>query len=150
MLILAQNTTLNERKIGYVKTLSQNIKNSIFLTAAPSQAVMKIANDHEELFGKEKHQSEEAQQLAHKISDIIHQLIYELSDEDKRYFTVSLILENLDDVCLLGAISHEVNRITHEKGTSLLSTTPKLFATLCRKTTLLLCSKEVEQHSIML
>lgn len=133
LLILAQNTTLNGRKIGYVKTLSQNIKNSIFLTAAPSQAVMKIANDHEELFGKEKHQSEEAQQLARKISDIIHQLIYELNDEDKRYFTVSLILENLDDVCLLGAISHEVNRITHEKGTSLLSTTPKLFCDIVQK-----------------
>ena len=127
LLKLAENSTLDSKKIGYVKTFVRGCEKDIIPTGSPSQAVLKIANNYEELYDKKQSPDEQSQSIAHNISETIHRFIHEMDDKSEEYFTASLILENLDDVCLLRAISEEVNRITHEEGTSLLSTTPKLF-----------------------
>lgn len=127
LLKLAKDSTLNSTKIKNVKTFAINCETKIIPTDSPTQAVLKIASNYEELYDKKQSPDEQSQSIARDISEITHRLIHEVADNAEKYFTASLILENLDDVCLLRAISEEVNRITHENGTSLLSTTPKLF-----------------------
>lgn len=118
-----------------ISTVANFVKSALRkgpLNVAPPATIGKVANDAEALFAKKDTPSDQQIADAQAISSHLNTLLNMMGQFRRPYFSCKLILQNLDTLGLLGAISREVTDLTSEEGTFLLARTPELFSRMVK------------------
>lgn len=120
------------RALSSVANFTKEALNNGVFKAKMLVTIEKVANDAKTLFAKKDSPTELQLADAETISKHFRRLLELMHNNRKFYCSCKLILQNLDTLGLLGAISREVTKLTSEEGTFLLARTPELFSNLVK------------------
>lgn len=122
------------RSLTTVANFAKEALRTGLFKAKQGATIEKVANDAAALFTKKDQPTALQRSAAETISTHLQTLLSLQESHRYAYNSCKLILQNLDTLGLLGAISREVTSLTSEEGTFLLARTPELFSRIVKGT----------------